>query len=902
MTRCSSNVVGGLLAVIAALWTAETRVEALEWPATSLNDSGLTPSQVKLLLRIESLGQTQNRLLSKPLTFGRLIKAELTQQRLGSISNLARLRYEAAAALQTTPTFTNLPPFGETYRYEGIAHLLDDAAIIRVVAPEALRSLLDYEQENGRKLLATLLTSSAFTNSPGAIAHLDSFRRDLAQRVRDLDLPDALRSLTQAEGRRLLDGLARQITSPSFNLNSAVGGTEGSDPLSTARRYLAANQAAGRIGDAVESMLKARSEFANELTQASVEVGKEASGIVNSILEFQQRVNGRRGSTNQDDLAAMAGTFLPEAARLEERARTVGAAVAWVGSVATGKRSDAHLVPFPPTVGLGDFSNWTGRVASGLERLGTEGVGNVREWSAAVDTLKDIGLPPDVVQPLGEVARLGRQGADLFGLVQSLGRGNIMENLGGLAQIGFNPIGPLLSGAFGGVFGGDGAAGSRHKEVMDLLRVHSAKLDQILGNQEEMKRQLDDVQRQLARIERRLEEQHAEVMREIFFLQSSIFAVHKDVRSILRKELEEAMVFLDAAEGAESIGGLDYLIRRYSLQIAASQVALDRLCRPTADHGEIPTAYRATDDQQMVRFHLSTYPLLLRQIARLKGANQAFSEEWMVCGARSTHDLDVKILAHHRDTNPPPISGLQLPQDFLLDPVLVIQISKTVRSFAAYETLWTSGGVGGVQLRFDASEAPARDAIREAQRLHRARLEFLLRVVRTCIAQEVLFSGDILLPMLADRLDDPEVQQLLSPKHEFGLSELRHNLGLYLVHRRQGASVLNAQYALSWNQESDPHWLETLMGRPPTNAAYASLPNSPGKPWPRYWAVSNPSFTLPLATPADVLVGKFRLRPWLADLEAEHSKLMQDLAFFELEQRDPKTAAKVRLAIVLDSL
>src|SRR5262245_11178962 len=131
---------------------------------------------------------------------------------------------------------------------------------------------------------------------------------------------------------------------------------------------------------------------------------------------------------------------------------------------------------------------------------------------------------------------------------------------------------------------------------------------------------------------------------------------------------------MEAVEGAQSPGGVEYLIERYRPHFQTGQVALDLLCRPTAARNEVPALFRAGEDGSQIRFATEVYqPFLLAEFNKLRDTS-SLSAYSLVIPARSVSDLDGRLRAVSSAKSETPGLTLDLPATYLLDPILVLHI------------------------------------------------------------------------------------------------------------------------------------------------------------------------------------------------------------------------------------
>src|SRR5678816_1362427 len=103
-------------------------------------------------------------------------------------------------------------------------------------------------------------------------------------------------------------------------------------------------------------------------------------------------------------------------------------------------------------------------------------------------------------------------------------------------------------------------------------------LTQVLQNQQIMMRQLDELQKQVSDIDHKLDVQHADVMRQFFYVQAGLNSIQQDTRALLQAGLGRALVFVENMQTARNRVGFQDAMSNNRQNFEEGRAALNDVC------------------------------------------------------------------------------------------------------------------------------------------------------------------------------------------------------------------------------------------------------------------------------------------------------------------------------------
>jgi hypothetical protein len=861
---------------------------------TFVEKSGLTPDQFQLLFNLESMPSLSGKI--RDLSFHKLLNDYADDNKLNIFNKRLVARQAVANALQLTTAFQEASILATDQKEVqknievAVANEAKDAAAI---ADEALSDLAANVYDQRLKMAARLLDPAKLMPQLQNQRAVQFLKMALSTNI-SLYLRDQFNSKTAeaAIGEQnfsaVLTNVSDFVASKQVDLehlvqiatNLSIADVSVVALATIGPNFLNLERQVDKVGNAFASLQSSQQKIQNICES---EIGRAKGNIEGIKQEFENRyIEHLKKPINQ-------------ITHIADRVQHVDSQITSIKSVLNGQAA------FPFENKLSETTRPVIRLIQAGDELGSAVEGMIsgsRDYfssmSESASALHQLGVSDAITSKINQVSRIGNQATQIYRALQGIQAAGFANILTGAANAWANPIGTI--GSLCGLFhSGPDPEEARHKEIMDTLNLHTHLLEQILQNQAVMREQLSKIQQQLTVIDHKLDEQHVNVMRELFYTELSLDIIKDNVRTLMRKSLglDSMLDFLDNIDTARNIEGLKHELDREKKHFEDGIQGLDAV--GSANTGAGIDQICMAQATSKLRIATEVYPLLLTEIDAFSADNSWFSTGCLVSGSRDPEELFNRIKMGQGATNAKILPKIVLPADKLIDPAMVIMVSRTVRRFSTYEPFWD---YTSKSFRFSIDGCLSSDAIGSMQQIHlhqKTRFEYLLRLVRSCLAQEHLCQGEWILPNLVNHLTNSNVQKLLGQTNSTILPELQFNARLYSVSERMRGRSSPLQYALAWERVSEPDWFAKVLGDPPIGFQLTNTAQEPKK-----WAFVCPTFMFNLPEPALVTAPKFKERPWIAELEKEELSLVTTLAMLELTSDSGQPDAYAKLATLLE--
>lgn len=857
-----------------------------------LGATRLSPTQLQLLLRIEGL--PDNVLRTDGTTFHEMVANHLAGSRqsrrnLTDLDALELLRVQAEQDLARAPILKAASAAAielRDYRDRLLPQLASEADLARITAQHALAGFSQIVSTNRELLLARLFDPKKLQEEavklrydPTALGKRISGDFESFLNKAD-DRRAAFQQLTESERKELLAKAQTFVRKSAFDITNLIANAVKETGISAEsfRRHLKLEGIARGFATAYSNAEKAKLQLFNESFRAAGDIGRSIDKFTRELDELQDKA---RKTPNE---------FLGQLGRdTESIRRQVGQASSdfrLIGGLFTGgfrapaTIGELRVPPFDKST-----TTWTDKLGRAANEFANKSGSYFEAFDRTAALLKGIGLGGDVPKTLQQVAKSGREINRAVNVAKGILSGDFLS---------------AASVLTGSPFGSDGAAEARHQEVMGVLNLHTELLNQVLENQAVMKQQLNQIQEQLAALDRKLDAQHAEVMRILFYIRADIEVLRQKLDEILESEITRCVAIMDALERASSASGFrdEFALRREGF--AAAVTIIDTWCMLGPITDRIRSLYHAPLNGERTEF-LKCYRQAVTELMRTADTPDASpTAAWLLSPASTPDELTAKLAFSKAGGLPPflkPSAGFDVPRTTLYDPANVVRITEIVRRFQRYEMLVNWGGsVATIRLSPDDFTQPmVLGSMHNRRNAHKLRLTFLLEQVQKCLAQEVLLSGDLTLPNLDRALHQPVAQALLSESNQWRFPELQANAALYFVTSRLTNQVLRLQYFDAWKLRSAPEMMTNLLGSLPLGYSVSPSTNAPVAGQTPGWELRNSGISLALPEPAQIWSPRFQLRPAVTRLAALQSELVKEIAFLELSTAKAKSIESIQL-------